>query len=347
MIAQPVTCKNPDCRAAETGKCIEGLGLSACPSYGGASDALLDGGAQRPSCAAPTESSPASEAELTQRRALSSGETMTVAAVRGLLRAGPCKVVALIGPSEAGKTTLIAILYHLFQSGPHAGFSFARSSTLLAFERICHHARAESRRAVPGIERTPLGTDLHFFHLGLLPCEDKQTVDLLLADRPGEIYRTVADNPSEATDFTEVERADRVLLLVDGARLVDPGSRHNTLSDVKLIMQGLVDARLLNSDHSVALVLTKLDLVETSASRDTAIAAFERCYVEFKRLFGGEVGSIDTFKVAALPTQCDYRIGLGLGHLLAYLMRKRPVPPFVSPTVPSPSRHFGSFGMKV
>ena len=32
--ADEITCSNLECRVAETGKCVEGLELSACPHYG-------------------------------------------------------------------------------------------------------------------------------------------------------------------------------------------------------------------------------------------------------------------------------------------------------------------------
>jgi len=51
-------------------------------------------------------------------------------------------VVAIIGPTDAGKTSLIASLYDLLQEGPVAGIGFARSLTLHAFEQACHDARA-------------------------------------------------------------------------------------------------------------------------------------------------------------------------------------------------------------
>src|SRR4051812_46965051 len=129
-----VQCANPDCGVAEDGKCVEGFELASCPHYGRAA-------AERGHQTADPD-----ELEATVAIGLPGADTLNLDGGSRLLRAGETRIIAVIGPSDAGKTSLIASLYDLFQEGPVAGVEFARSRSLHAFERTCHDARAASRR---------------------------------------------------------------------------------------------------------------------------------------------------------------------------------------------------------
>jgi len=48
--------------------------------------------------------------------------------------------------------------------------------------------------------------------------ESSNILNLLFADRSGEDYRSVADDPSVATEFVEVCRAEIITALVNGER---------------------------------------------------------------------------------------------------------------------------------
>lgn len=68
-------------------------------------------------------------------------------------------------------------------------------------------------------ERTLL-TDVNFYHVATRK-DGSPLVDMLLADRNGEDYRTSVDDPSTASDFAEIARADTISFLVDGDHLRD------------------------------------------------------------------------------------------------------------------------------
>jgi len=157
MASQPRTCGNGDCNLATDEKCVEGYPLEECPHVGRIS--IEDIQEVR------DDAEPTVIAETTIQ--LDSGEPLDRETAASLQRRRLSRAIGLIGPNDSGKTSLIASLYDLFQSGPVSGVSFAGSNTLIGFEKVCHLARAVSRRVKPHTQRTSVGADATFFHLDL------------------------------------------------------------------------------------------------------------------------------------------------------------------------------------
>src|SRR5690554_5751194 len=122
-------CTNPDCRVAETGRCVEGLELSSCPHYGhevSSDDQEIssdDAGDETNLDEDPVEF-------VNENIRLPSAATLTCSGASSILRQGTSRVIAVLGPSDSGKTSLIASIYDLFQLGPVGGMEFTRSQTL-------------------------------------------------------------------------------------------------------------------------------------------------------------------------------------------------------------------------
>lgn len=309
------SCANADCRVAETSKCVEGLALEQCPHYG-----------RQTALAAVAPDSGTAGVDIAgarKRVVLPSAERLATREAASLLRAGEARVVALVAPSDAGKTTLIASLYDLFQNAGLDEFRFARSRTLRAFEQACHDARAASRRTQPQTEHTPLG-DVKFFHLGLFDQSAATVLDFLLADRAGEYYRSASDDPAVATTFVEIARADVITVLVDGRRLLDLGARHNVRSEIELMLQGLIDGDALIQAPRLATVLTKLDLLEESPHKARAEDDFQSLVQSVRRLFGTAFGAAESFRVAASPATDVLPRGHGLAALLRFWAMQLP-----------------------
>lgn len=306
-----VICANPDCRVRESGRCVEGLDLQTCPHYGHEPGELTDEVAEG------DESTPAPGVELPGAGTLSPAETSK------LLRAGEARVIAIIGPSDAGKTSLIASLYDLFQEGPVLGIEYARSETLHAFEHTCHDARAASRRAVPHINRTPLG-EVRFYHLEVGGAQAGDRLTLALGDRAGEEYRAAADDASVAPSFPEVRRADSLAVLVDGRRLLDSGARHNLRSEIILILQALVDGGAVQSGQRLALVLTKIDELLGSEHQARAERDFAALVADTRRILGLAFSIIEPFRIAASPKTNAVPRGTGVPELLSFWLERRP-----------------------
>ena len=329
---QKGTCTNPDCRVSETGQCLEGLELVVCPHFGSTGD-LEE-----------TEKQDDSIPKLTKNTVmLPLGTVLSCDGTsRVLSRSEDARVVAVIGPTASGKTSLIAGVYELFQRGAVGDICFSRSETLYAFERICHDARSASRRNKPHMFRTPV-EGVTFFHLEITSGD--KPISVLLADRSGEEYRSATDNIEVVEEFVEIVRADSISILVDGEKLLN-GARHNLVSELKMLLQALKDGDGLINSLSLGVVLTKLDAVRSSDQRDAAIGGFEKMVKEINRLFGDNFSTIEPFKVAASPKTSDAEKGEGLNELLTFWMSNRRISPTNFGDSVVPSRSFGRLRMQ-
>jgi hypothetical protein len=314
MLADPATgsivqCSNPVCKVAEKHTCVEGLALDVCPHYGKAPE--------------PKAVSGSATAEPHGMR-LPLGDLLAIAEASGVLRRGGSRVIAFVGPKEAGKTTLIASIFELFLRGEIGPYQFSSSMSLYAFERSCHPSRAASQNVIPKTERT-LSTDVLFYHLATRKA-DAPAVDILLADRNGEDYSASADDPSTASGFVEIARADTITFLVDGSRLLDLAARTSVVSEIVAIAQALIDGGAINERPHVAVVLTKLDDINRSADRNRPIRDFQNLVTRIRSLYGGIFGEIRSFEVAACPSDMSLPLGHGVLELLDYWLAKAPVP---------------------
>ncbi|WP_211441234.1 TRAFAC clade GTPase domain-containing protein [Collimonas humicola] len=302
-------CANPGCRVAENGRCIEGIDLAACPHYGRELESHSEVGSD--------------ETEIVDGPlgvALVGAGTLTLAETSRLLRTGDARVIAIVGPSDAGKTSLIASLYDLFQEGALSGIEYARSQTLHAFEHTCHDARAASRRGTPHMNRTPRG-EVRFYHLELGGGLAGDKLILALGDRAGEEYRETTDDASMVDAFPEIRRADSLTVLIDGKRLLDLGARHNLRSEITMILQAFVDGGAIQAYHRLALVLTKIDIVQESLHHARAAADFDSLSAHIRRIFGHAFSVIETFKVTASPETDALERGAGIPDLLSFWLK--------------------------
>jgi molybdopterin-guanine dinucleotide biosynthesis protein len=310
--SQVIQCSNPDCKIAETGTCVEGLDPSACGNYGKPLPALDD---------APE----AEDGAAREMVSLPHADRLTPDEARDLLPRARARVIAIVGPHDSGKTSLIAGLYDQLQDGPIAPFAFRGSQTLHAFEKACHDARVASQRGTPHSERTKRG-EVRFFHIALLHQVAGEALNLLLGDRAGEEYREAGDDTTVAAEFVEVERADVVTLLVDGRRLAHDGHRHNAREEMLLILQALNDAEIVPISARLAIVLTKIDAVRASPNAKRVEADLETVVARLNAHFADRFAKIEVFRVAASPTEPGVERGAGIPELLKFWLED------VSPT---------------
>jgi hypothetical protein len=297
-----ILCSNPVCRIAETGKCVEGLEPTKCPHFGRAPEPL------------PSKEQGSPEA-LGVR--LPSAELLAIADAATVLHRSSTRVIATIGPTGAGKTSLIAGVYDLFQTGSVAGAEFAGSVTLHAFERVCHDARVASQLNEPHTERTGHG-QVGFYHLALSGAVVGGALALLLGDRAGEEYHSAADEASISASFPEIVRADALTMLVDGARLLDIGARHNVRSEIEMMLQAFLDGDAIQQRPRLALVLTKLDEIESSPHHARALSDFTALFEGVRHHFGHAFETIESFPIAACPKSTVLPRGHGVSALLTF-----------------------------
>lgn len=330
-----IRCGNSECRASETGKCVEGLALDKCPH-------IIRSNEPSEGNILP-ENAPAKNPNTELQ--LPKAERLNVADASTLLRAAPSRLIAIVGPTSCGKTSLIASLSNLFQKGPVGNLRFARTRTMFAFEQACHHARAASLRHVPETEHTHRGSGVGFYHLGIQ--YDGTYTQLLLSDRPGEDYREVADDPLNAADFVEVQRADSILMMVDGRTFLDLIERHNARQNTLMILQGLKDGDVFSGSQRLGVALTKLDIIKSASQID-----HDRTHREFDGLvnliearFSDNFREILPFKIAASPATEILPYAYGSDELLQFWLEPQEAsePQILSKN--DSARAMGRFGM--
>lgn len=196
---------------------------------------------------------------------LSSADALDSEEASRLLAADRGNVVVWAGERSSGKTTLTCEIYER-QRKPKAPVTFAGSQTLLALEQVTHPARAASGRRIKETRRTerdPEGREI--LHLALIP-PGEQLINLLIGDLPGEVFRELRDNVGDVEDLPLLERADKLALVADGARLRDQTTRAAVTSGVRQLLTRLRAAGLPHPRTELALVVTMWDQVADDAT---------------------------------------------------------------------------------
>lgn len=178
--------------------------------------------------------------------------------------AASTRVLVVAGLNDSGKTTLVASIYEAFLRSPaFAGYCFAGSETLLGFERRCHFARLASGLPCPDTERTARGETIALLHLGVRPA-DLSAVrrDLLFTDISGEVFRDAKDSDGACGRLEVLRRADRLLVLIDGADLALRGRRFASYSAARDFLRRASDVGMLDDTALVDVLITKWDMVE-------------------------------------------------------------------------------------
>lgn len=206
------------------------------------------------------------------------------------------KLVGLVGPHNAGKTTLLGLFYQQVGRSGRAGDSrFAGSYSLEGWEAIAHALRWEG-----SVPRFPLHTSSGtgrrpgLLHLALR--NDRGLLsDVLFADSPGEWFqRWAVDAAAPDAEGARwlAERASAILVTADCEALSGP-DRGQARSDATALLRRVASER---RDRPVALVWTKADKSVPVAIRNAVteaamrvmpdIVTFETSVVEFES--GGE-----------------------------------------------------------
>jgi hypothetical protein len=326
-----ITCPNPDCRVAETGKCVEGFEIGLCPHQKAA-----DVKAKTPNIEVSDDANIAqkSQTDIPVIR----GIILNIDEATDVLCSGPSRVVTLIGPKESGKTTLSLSLYEAFQHESFGRWSFAGSLTLPAFEERCHLSRVECGMTIPDTLRTSISDGLGFLHLAVHSIETGR-IELLISDQSGETYTMAADHKEDCDNLYEVSRADLVLCLVDGKKLAGD-ERHGVKHDTTILATALFEGGALSKSQCVGIVLTKYDLVLSSGVTEQAEKDFDDLAANFRRKFGSKIAKIKSFKVAARSENDQLEQRYGILDILEECLRPQYPVDYVFKPVSDPDRAF-------
>jgi|SRR5579859_134009 len=228
------------------------------------------------------------------------------------------RLIVVAGPVGAGKTTLIATLHDLFQTGKVGDYAFAWSTTLPAFEERCHLSRIASERAVPETERTKFDELRRYLHVQIAGPELLENLDFLFIDVSGEVFERARDSIAECQRLHFLKMADHFLLLIDCKKIIDRKKRNQVVNEATMLLRSCLDSGMLAASCFVNVLWMKYDYV--AATGDGEHASFlEKATQEFQKQFGSRVGKLSFRKVAARPLGVE---GLEFGHGVPELLQE-------------------------
>ena len=266
--------------------------------------------------AAEPEQMPAPEGEADLLRG---ADLLTPLEASQLAAAGNTRLVIWAGERDSGKTTLSAELYERHRSGA-SKTAFAGSSTLLGFEERIHPARAESERLTPRTLRTEADPEeRELLHLAIR--KDEEITHLLLADIPGELFRRLRDHELSPADIRLLSRADKLVILVDGALIADPARRPSAFLFALQLIEERAAGDLPADSIDVTLLLTKLDLILAAPS---ALAYWDSCEEELLEATRKISAGAQLLRSAARGLDDGPN---GMDELMAWLLAPPPDPP--------------------
>lgn len=322
-------CNQKGCQIAKTGLCLDGV-----EPPGECKHVVKT--------VAPPKAPPANS---DQWRALPSGAILDFPQADRIMRAEPTRIILLAGPRDSGKTTLALSFYEQFRKGPFHGLNFAGSETLVDFERLCHQSRAASERSVPDTSRTALADGTRFLHLRVRPERgESRPRNLLFADLSGEFYEHACNNEKDCRSIEILRRADLVLLLLDGERIVQPGKGAEVLKSARGLLRMALDTEMLDEHSNVCVCFSKWDIV---AAHEAARKHAQQMRALLARDFTERLASLRFQEVAARPTAPTGEIpnGFGLKALFEQMLpedERAPVAPLRFP-VPASDRQIDRY----
>jgi len=173
--------------------------------------------------------------------------------------------VGILGPSNAGKTCFLTSLYLQACHGMlPPGFRFAGSLTLQGFELRARRLRSWAKASLPEqlADHTVL-TDPRrpaFMHLALdRSAQPGGRVELLLSDLPGEWSTQLINRADTARRFNFLERADTLVVVVEGPKLAQKATQHAEVMSAKLLLQRLAETVRVDPRVPLILLVSKCD----------------------------------------------------------------------------------------
>lgn len=298
MDANVYKCSLAGCDGPNSGVCINGLSTEECPEI------LL-----------------IQDIEYTEipEEIVRSGTDMVVTRGASSLDASSCDallrerggiVVGVVAGPEVGKTTMIATIYELLHRGRIPNIIFGGSETLRGYEERCHLARMASNGLFPDTPRTPTSAKLSFTHLRLLTPSGIQ--DVIFSDRSGEHFDNVLNQPKNIIEFTELARANIILLLVDIEKLLN--SPHQLISRTRRLLIAMHEQSLL-SGKPVRLIGTKADLAKSQKEVDRAHDLLRGLAEDLRRRVKHQI-EIVPLLIATRPRAGTTAIAEGLAELI-------------------------------
>ncbi|MFJ4846347.1 MULTISPECIES: hypothetical protein [unclassified Streptomyces] len=190
--------------------------------------------------------------------------------------------IVMLGHSNAGKTTYIAMMYELMRSG-YRDFR-VRATDDKRDGELTRVARAVRRGVYPPPSSR---RDAHSF---VLTHRHQRIADFTWNDYRGGALNDRAGNEETAAVLAELAEADALVVFADAARLAGAESSRREVRRLTVLLQQAISER--TRDTPVVIAYTKADLISGSAAwaRATApMAALQAAMATSPRVAGATV----------------------------------------------------------
>lgn len=239
-----------------------------------------------------------------------SGEALTAAEATVVMEQHPVELVVAVAEAEAGKTTLFASIYEQMARAPLAGWAFDSSLSLFGFEGRSFDATHESGHAVEQMQRTSRNTNRVALHVCVRDAEGHKR-HLLFGDVSGEHARALIEF-NDPVDYRPLLRsATRVLVLIDGAKLLTPSAQNTALTRARTLLRAVAEGGDLRPGTPLDLIVTKWD---QCSGAEGLPAELDRLLSFAKQIWH----PIALHQTAARPE------GMGIPELFGVLLAPRP-----------------------
>lgn len=361
-VVMPLSCTNPDCTLPEGGVCARVTEfrdpMAACADLARLDPIALpstepddiDLLVQQMTAGQDDRDALGSTGEPSGQAAPWAGRHLGARASDRLLWCSPARVLAVLGPRNAGKTSYLASLFLQLANGQcqTLPYRFAGSRTLHGTHEILDKIRAwdlagqetdtdddKGTRVQEIVAHTPKHSGfIHFLHLCLRPRNrhDNRAIDVLLSDVAGEWF---SDHTSQRDDDMHAffARCDGFLVMADVALLQDKRtSRRHDAEIARMIRRALADReRAPERACSLALVFGKYDLivrsvlppaVEDRHTRDRWGVLGERCPKIWAALEAArQVMPVSVCPVTSFPQRPTRGQPVGVDRPLAFVLK--------------------------
>jgi hypothetical protein len=297
-------CHQPGCKILEGGSCLESIDVTKdeCPHFyaESQSDEVKD------------DQNNIQPRQLTSIK-LFTGRELSFEEISMITNRYDSTLIAIVGESKSGKTTLLAEYYINLQKQPLKDFYFAGSKTQTGFEERCFYATVESKAKKPDTGRTQ-SREFSFLHLAIkhqYELDDEPT-HFLISDISGERFREAKGSTALMKELKILKAADFVLFIIDGEKIANKSTRALTIEEAKTFIQKACDESIFDLHTNLKVAVSKWDFLHSDLSFDFS-KKIERV---FKERFESRLGKIEFTKLAARSENIDLEAGYGLYDLL-------------------------------
>lgn len=316
----PASCDRPDCFVQDTHQCAAGhMKASKCKHYIGQDDSDCNGQINQESD---------DEGFPWTGRPLGTTDLRFISATRRP------HIVGIAGAADAGKTTLLCLLFlNLYRGRILENFNFAGSFTLIGWENIAQNMQLNAGEIIQFPPHTSSsGRSPGLLHLRTI--DDKnQLQDSLLTDASGEWFSAWTSNPdderAEGAQWV-ASHADRMLIIADTEALTTGSNQGASKRALEFLIRRVQHNF---GKKNVALVWTKTDLKRPKALKDAIESLFTSCFKAapiFDTSVPDESSSSDDTTLTQLTELFSWAFTPKVHHVTMKLQKTESDDPFIS-----------------